>query len=175
MNHPIVHEPPTLGGARAIVGALLKLAGLAILLVALLAFPSFAQQSTARTSELNTFGVDATIRFDTGSSKIRLDAMTLLEQTLDVLRNAPLLRIRIEGHADVPGATAYNITLAWDRAGATKVWLSNRGIDPDRIEAVGFSRSWTHCEATDHACWSRVRRYEFLIVAGTDSVLPGTP
>ena len=47
MHHAIVHEPPT-WGARAIIGALLKLAGLAILLVAILAFPAFSQQLAAR-------------------------------------------------------------------------------------------------------------------------------
>jgi hypothetical protein len=116
----------------------------------------------------------ATIRFDIGSSRIRSDANTTLDERLELLRSMPALRIRIEGQADVPGSTAHDITLAWDRAGATKVWLVNHGIDAARIDAVGFREGRPLCEARDDACWSQPRRNEFLIAAGADAV-PASP
>jgi outer membrane protein OmpA-like peptidoglycan-associated protein len=117
----------------------------------------------------------ATIRFDVGSSRIRSDAIMTLDEKLELLRRIPALRIRIEGQADVPGSTAYNITLAWDRAGAAKVWLTNHGIDGDRIDAVGFGEGRPLCEERDDVCWSQTQRNEFVIVAGADSVVRGTP
>jgi outer membrane protein OmpA-like peptidoglycan-associated protein len=120
-------------------------------------------------------GVGATIHFDVGSSRIRSDASVTLGETLQLLRNLPALRIRIEGQADVPGSTAYDITLAWDRAGATKVWLSNHGLDPDRIDAVGYSEGRPLCEGRIDTCSSPIRRDEFLIVAGADPVVPASP
>jgi outer membrane protein OmpA-like peptidoglycan-associated protein len=118
--------------------------------------------------------VGATIHFDVGSSKVRSDASATLGETLALLRSVPDLRIRIEGVADVPGSTAYDITLAWDRAGAAKVWLTNHGMDPDRIDAVGYREARPLCEARTGACPSRIRRDEFLIVAGADAV-PASP
>jgi outer membrane protein OmpA-like peptidoglycan-associated protein len=116
-------------------------------------------------------GVGATIHFDIGSSRIRSDASVALEETLDLLRRVPSLRIRIEGQADARGSTAYNITLAWDRAGAAKVWLTNHGMDPDRIDAVGYREGLPICEERNDACWSRMRSDEFVIVAGTPVVV----
>jgi outer membrane protein OmpA-like peptidoglycan-associated protein len=119
--------------------------------------------------------VGATIHFDVGSSTVRSDASVTLGETLELLRSLPALRIRIEGQADVPGSTAYDITLAWDRAGAAKVWLTNHGMDPDRIDAVGYSEGRPLCGDRIDACSLGIRRDEFLIVAGADVVVRGTP
>jgi outer membrane protein OmpA-like peptidoglycan-associated protein len=126
------------------------------------------------TAELRD-GVDATIHFDVGSSKVRSDASVTLGETLVLLRGVPALRIRIEGQADVPGSTANDITLAWDRAGAAKVWLIDHGMDPDRIDAVGYSEGRPLCEDRTGACSSRIRRDEFLILAGADDVKQASP
>lgn len=215
MQHAIMHEPPPLG-ARAIIRALLKLAGLAILLIAILAFPALSQQVAVRmpllresdpvaimvletkrarrdlgsrqdsilsertrrlaahvaTTELRDGG-NATIHFDVGSSKVRSDASVTLRETLVLLRSVPDLRIRIEGRSDVRGTSAYDITLAWDRAGAAKVWLINHGMDPDRIDAVGYSEARSLCDARTDVC-TRIPRGEFLIVAGADAVVGGS-
>ena len=219
MQHAVVHEPPTLG-TRAVIRALLKLAGLAILLTALLAFPALGQEIGVRTwmpllresdpvaimgletkrarrdsasrqdsiasqptqqlaadrdtAELRD-GVDATIHFDVGSSKVRSDASVTLGETLVLLRSFSALRIRIEGKADVPGSTAYDITLAWDRARAAKVWLTDHGMDPDRVDAVGYSEGLPLCGSRITACSLGIRRDEFLIVAGGDHVKRASP
>jgi outer membrane protein OmpA-like peptidoglycan-associated protein len=115
----------------------------------------------------------ATIHFDVGSSEIRSDAITMLEGKVDLLRGIPALRIRIEGQPDVRGSNADNITLAWKRAAAAKLWLTNRGIAADRIDAVGFSAGRPVCEDRYESCWKQNRRDEFVIVAGGDAVVQG--
>ena len=219
MQHAVVHEPPPLG-ARTIIRALLKLAGLAILLTALLAFPALGQEIGVRTwiplllesdpvaimgletkrarrdsasrqdsiasqraqglaADSNRAepgdGVGATIHFDVGSSKVRSDASVTLGETLLVLRTFSALRIRIEGQADVPGSTAYDVALAWDRARAAKVWLTNHGMDPGRVDAVGYSEGLPLCGSRITACSLGIRRDEFLIVAGGDDVKRASP
>jgi outer membrane protein OmpA-like peptidoglycan-associated protein len=219
MQHAVVHEPPTLG-ARTIIRALLKLAGLAILLTAILASPAWGQELAVRTwtplllesdpvaimgletkrarrdsasrsdsiasqrtprlaADRDTAGlrdgVDATIYFDVGSSKVRSDASVTLGETLVLLRSLSALRIRIEGQADVPGSTAYDIALAWDRARAAKVWLTNHGMDPDRVDAVGYSEGLPLCGTRVTACSLGIRRDEFLLVAGGDHVKRASP
>lgn len=195
MKHAIVYDPPTLGGGRAILGALLKLAGLALLLTALLAFPAFSQQlapalmpllresnpvaimglesdRARRDSVSRSDAVGATIHFDVGSSEVRPDASTTLRETLELLRSRPAVRIRIEGKGDVRGSASSDITLAWDRAAAAKVWLINQGMDPDRIDAVGYSEA--RCAELNAVCTWPLRD-EFLIVAGANAVVRARP
>lgn len=110
--------------------------------------------------------MSTTIHFDAGSSAIRPDAIAALEAKLDLLRRIPALQIRIEGQADARGSTVGNITLAWTRAVAAKLWLTDRGIPSERIEAVGFSAWRPLCEDPYESCWWQNRRAEFVIVAG---------
>lgn len=110
-----------------------------------------------------------TIQFDVGSAAIRRDAVAALETKLDLLRGVPAVRIRIEGQADARGSTADNITLAWERAGAAKLWLTNRGISADRIDAIGYGAGRPICDATSEACPWQNRHDEFVIVAGADA------
>jgi outer membrane protein OmpA-like peptidoglycan-associated protein len=137
-----------------------------------------SQSAQRLAAELDTVELrddaDATIRFDLGSSKVRSDASITLGETLVLLRNVPA-RIRIEGRADVRGSSAYDITLAWDRAGAVKVWLTNHGMDPARIDAVGYSEARPRCDARTDGCPSHIRRDEFLIVAGADVFVRASP
>jgi outer membrane protein OmpA-like peptidoglycan-associated protein len=117
--------------------------------------------------------MSTTIHFDIGSSEIRPDASAALESKLDLLREIPALRIRIEGQADVRGSSASNITLAWKRAEAAKLWLTNRGVANDRIEVVGFGEGRPICEDSHESCWSQNRRNEFVIVAGAGADVQG--
>lgn len=108
------------------------------------------------------------VHFDVGSAAIRRDAIAALEAKLGLLRGIPALRIRIEGQADARRSTADNITLAWERAGAAKRWLTNRGISADRIDIIGFGEGRPICDDPNDTCRGRGRRNEFLIVAGAD-------
>ena len=116
-----------------------------------------------------------TIHFDVASAAIRRDAIAALETKLDLLRGIPALRIRIEGQADARGSTAENITLAWERAGAAKLWLTNRGISADRIDTIGFGEGRPICDDPYESCRWQNRRNEFVIVAGADAIVQDTP
>lgn len=118
--------------------------------------------------------MSTTIHFDVGKSAIREDAVAAMEGKLDLLRGIPALRIRIEGQADTRGSNAYNIGLAWSRAGAAKRWLTDRGIASDRIDAVGFSSRRSICQDAQESCWWQNRRAEFVIIAGADANVPRT-
>ena len=118
--------------------------------------------------------MSTTIHFDVGRSEIREDAVAAMEGKLDLLRGLPEMRIRIEGQADTRGSNPYNIGLAWSRAGAAKLWLTDRGIASDRIDAVGFSSRRPICQDAQESCWWQNRRAEFVIVAGADADVPRT-
>ncbi|MGF1470035.1 MAG: OmpA family protein [Sandaracinaceae bacterium] len=48
-----------------------------------------------------------------------------------------IVRLEVEGHADSTGSVAYNDELALRRAQTIVAWLVERGIDPERLVAVG--------------------------------------
>jgi outer membrane protein OmpA-like peptidoglycan-associated protein len=56
-----------------------------------------------------------------------------------------------------------------------KVWLTNHGMDPARIDAVGYSEARPRCDARTDGCPSHIRRDEFLIVAGADVFVRASP
>jgi OmpA family len=196
MDFAIVHTPPKLR-AREIILALLKSLGIAAILIAIFAFPAFGQEPAVHTVP-TTLGVrmpllresnpvaimqlenaralrgpaGPTLHFDVGSSIIRSEAAAALNATLEMLRAKPTLRIRIEGRPDSRASNADNTSLAWTRAGATKLWLTSRGIASDRIDAVGFSATRPVCQESPDICEAKGQRPEFLIVAGTSDAAP---
>ena len=119
-------------------------------------------------------GVGLTIPFNVGSATVRRDATTALEAKLDFLRGMPALRIRIEGQADSRGATADDITLAWARAGAAKLWLTAHGIDATRIDIIGFGAGRPVCDDSGRTCPWPKHGEEFVIIAGADIAVPGS-
>jgi peptidoglycan-associated lipoprotein len=119
-------------------------------------------------------GPTANVHFDFGQSRIRPDAAATLEQMRQLMRKTPAMRVRVEGHADARGPSAYNVALSQRRAEAVKLWLVERGIAADRIETASFGDERPLCRENEESCWSRNRRDELLIVAGGDvALLPG--
>jgi outer membrane protein OmpA-like peptidoglycan-associated protein len=79
--------------------------------------------------------------FDFDSSTLKPGAYTEIARVADVLNRYPQTTIRVEGHTDSKGSEAYNQTLSEKRALAVKSALTQRGVDPTRIQTVGFGES----------------------------------
>ncbi|NLX18629.1 MAG: OmpA family protein [Desulfobulbus sp.] len=79
--------------------------------------------------------------FDYDSSSLKPGAYAELDRVANVLSKYPHTTIRVEGHTDARGSEQYNQQLSERRANAVKNALTQRGIDPRRIEAVGYGKS----------------------------------
>jgi outer membrane protein OmpA-like peptidoglycan-associated protein len=79
--------------------------------------------------------------FDSDSSALKPGAYTEIARVADVLNRYPQTTIRVEGHTDSKGSEGYNQTLSEKRALAVKSALTQRGVDPTRIQTVGFGES----------------------------------
>jgi outer membrane protein OmpA-like peptidoglycan-associated protein len=76
----------------------------------------------------------------------------------------PNVRVRIEGHTDNQGSTAYNLDLSTRRARGVYLELINKGIDPNRLEFNGFGlKNPIDSNETDRGR-ARNRRTEVLIL-----------
>jgi outer membrane protein OmpA-like peptidoglycan-associated protein len=72
-------------------------------------------------------------------------------------------RLTIEGHADVRGSDAYNLELSLHRANSVRTAFIELGLDPSRIEAVGYGRSRPRDPGQTEAAYQLNRRVEFVI------------
>ena len=109
-----------------------------------------------------------TIYFEYDADALRDDARATLDAKLPLLNLNPSLRVRIAGHCDERGSDEYNIALGRRRAETAKKYLTDRGIDPSRIETASFGRERPAVQGESEDAWSKNRRDEFEIVAGGD-------
>jgi len=81
------------------------------------------------------------ILYDYDKSFIRLDAEPDLEMLYGYLRSYPEMIIELGSHTDSKGRDGYNESLSQRRAEAARQWLVAKGIQPNRIVAVGYGES----------------------------------
>jgi outer membrane protein OmpA-like peptidoglycan-associated protein len=77
------------------------------------------------------------IYFDFDRDVLKPESEPVLRQLHEALQSNPDLVADIEGHTDAVGADAYNQDLSARRAAAVVAWLTEQGIAPDRLNAVG--------------------------------------
>jgi len=81
------------------------------------------------------------VHFDTNKASIKEDKETkeILNTLVEVLKENPgITKLRIEGHTDDKGESAYNHKLSQSRADAVAEWLGKHGVDKARIATIGL-------------------------------------
>jgi len=94
-----------------------------------------------RTQNVLTATFHSEFLFDFDSSTIKPGAYAEIAGVANVLNRYPQTTIRVEGHTDSKGSEAYNQALSEKRSLAVKSALTQRGVDPTRIQTVGFGES----------------------------------
>ncbi|MGZ5968832.1 MAG: DUF937 domain-containing protein [Polyangiales bacterium] len=102
------------------------------------------------------------LSYDTGTTNLTLDDGTIdrVAKTLD--RN-PNRYVLIEGFTDDTGSNETNRQLSQARAEAVKKSLVDRGIEPNRIETVGFGAKYPVGDNKTEAGRAKNRRVEFVV------------
>lgn len=103
------------------------------------------------------------IFFATAKTRILSRSFPLLNEVAQVLKDRPSVHVRIEGHTDSRGNDAYNQRLSDGRANSVRAYLVQRGIDPVRMEAIGFGESRPIADNRTRSGRSMNRRVEFVI------------
>jgi len=81
--------------------------------------------------------IPSDISFATGRADIEPNLRTVLDRFAQSLRANPGTEVRIIGHTDSPGSDAVNDPLSVARASSTRNYLTDRGVDPARIQVAG--------------------------------------
>lgn len=120
------------------------------------------EQAAAKAAEAVSL---ATVYFDFDKSDLRQDARDVLSQNAEaLLKKIADVKVRIEGHADERGSDEYNMALGDRRAKSAAKYLTNLGVNADRISTVSYGEEKPAVQGSDESAWSKNRRAEFLIV-----------
>jgi outer membrane protein OmpA-like peptidoglycan-associated protein len=124
-------------------------------------------QTAAQACERSLAGVLAgeQIEFATGSAAIDTLSGPLLDRLAKEARNCAG-SLRIEGHTDPVGRSAFNRSLSQARAAAVRDALIARGVPAERLRAQGFAARRPIADNRTERGRARNRRIEFHAVSG---------
>lgn len=89
------------------------------------------------------------------------------EDLLDALSGVALLcgdyDIEIGGHTDSRGSNDYNEVISTQRAEAVRDYLVERGVESEKLTAIGYGESRPLDRAETYDAWAKNRRMEFKV------------
>ena len=100
------------------------------------------------------------VLFDTNKSVIKKGYFADADALADVMKQYPDLNVTIEGHTDNVGKDAYNKKLSQRRADAVKAYLVKKGIDANRLTAIGYGEERPIADNATKAGKAENRRVE---------------
>ena len=106
------------------------------------------------------------IHFAVDHSDLTPEARAILAAKVEILRSAPQLTLRIDGHADERGSDEYNLALSKRRAAEAQRFLVTRGIDVARLESVGYGEEHPLDRTSSETAWAMNRRAGFQVTGG---------
>lgn len=104
-----------------------------------------------------------TINFARASAAIQKESRPLLDKLASIAKRCKGYRLTVEGHTDLTGSPAANLTLSKKRAEAVRWALIDRGIDIDHIGAEGFGASRPLEDATSEEANAKNRRIAITV------------
>lgn len=103
------------------------------------------------------------VLFDFDSAEIHEEGRALLDEAEKIWETCPGISLIVAGHTDSVGDAEYNRELSERRARAVVDYLVQKGLDPDKLTAVGYGESQP--QATNETEEGRAlnRRMEFRV------------
>ena len=87
---------------------------------------------------------------------------SLLDQAAKCMKEAPQVKVVVEGHGDERGTQEYNLALGEKRANAVKGYLKNLGVDNNRLGTRSKGENEPLCNESNESCWATNRRVQFI-------------
>jgi len=103
-----------------------------------------------------------TVPFDFDKYDIRLDTRSDLDHAAKCLKEAPEVKVILEGHADDRGTQEYNLALGEKRAATVRTYLKNLGVDTSRMEVRSKGENEPVCREETDECYAKNRRVEYI-------------
>ncbi len=101
------------------------------------------------------------------------DSWTITEEGRQALsRNAewmkanPGILLKVEGHCDERGTSAYNLVLGEKRAKSVRNYLVELGIGANRLSVVSYGKERPFCNEHAESCYQQNRRGHLVVKTG---------
>lgn len=112
------------------------------------------------------------VLFDTGKSQLKSGADRSLDQIAAFLSENAERRVQVEGFTDAQGTDEYNLELSQRRADSVAMAIIRRGIDAQRVRAMGYGEEFP-VASNDSAGSRQLNRRVEIIVSNDNSAIPG--
>jgi outer membrane protein OmpA-like peptidoglycan-associated protein len=123
--------------------------------------PMQARPAPAPAPAVRRGTVGLRINFAFNSAELPQSAFAMIDRVVEVMKEAPDIKVRVEGHTDAVGAAAYNMSLSERRAMSVAQYLVKQGVDPSRLMLVGKGMTEP---LTDNPYDAANRRVQFVRV-----------
>jgi len=124
------------------------------------------------TEDVRSAAKQVEVHFARGDARLDRSGKAVLERLIVALELCPTVALRIAGHADATGVARRNLALSKRRARTVVSYLVDKGIDAERLAAVGYGETRPVAPNTTAANRARNRRIEVDV---TVRALPPAP
>lgn len=113
----------------------------------------------------NQIVISEKIQFDLDKAKIKPESDSLLDEVVATFKKNPQIKkVSIDGFASSEGGPAFNKKLSDDRAKAVMAYLTDHGVEKERLQAKGWGIEKPIADNTTEDGREKNRRVEFNIV-----------
>ena len=112
------------------------------------------------------------VLFDTSRAELKPGAQRSLDQIAAFLNEHPERRGQVEGFTDSQGSGDFNLELSQKRADAVAMAIMQRGIDAQRVRALGYGEEFPVASNANPGSRQLNRRVE-IIVSNDAQAIPG--
>jgi peptidoglycan-associated lipoprotein len=106
------------------------------------------------------------IFFNYDSWTISEDQRQALNRDADWMKSNAAAMVKVEGHCDERGTTAYNLVLGEKRAKAVRNYLVELGISANRLAVVSYGKERPSCMEHAESCYQQNRRGHLAVKTG---------
>jgi peptidoglycan-associated lipoprotein len=86
-----------------------------------------------------------------------------LSRDAEWIKSNPSALIKVEGHCDERGTTAYNLVLGEKRAKAARNYLVELGVGANRLSVVSYGKERPSCSEHAESCYQQNRRGHLVL------------
>jgi peptidoglycan-associated lipoprotein len=104
--------------------------------------------------------------FSYDSWTISEDGRQSLTRDAEWMKSNPSALVKVEGHCDERGTSAYNLVLGEKRAKAARNYLVELGVSANRLSVVSYGKERPICNEHAESCYQQNRRGHLAVKTG---------
>ena len=106
------------------------------------------------------------VLFGYDSWTISEDGRQALGRDAEWMKSNPNAQVKVEGHCDERGTSAYNLVLGEKRARAVRNYLVELGVGANRLSVVSYGKERPFCNEHAESCYQQNRRGHLALKTG---------